>query len=139
MGYVAADSPYWQSLPGPGLEIIRNPRLRTHLSPLVVVRNPNRQSPTRTPDHMNKSDMQRLRDKLFRMAGRPLRNLIQSPVLTPSEAEEILGLDAEGIRQGMANGRYCVTTVTQDGTKRTGVRISELLGHRAAWVMSAWR
>lgn len=114
-------------LPAAGCEIVRNPRLRTHLSTLEVVRNPNRRprQPIRT-DQLNL----RARFRSLAASGRPLRNQVTSPVLSPAECAELLGLDADAVERGMRNGRYCVTTVTdQDGSKRVGVRISELVGH----------
>ena len=63
-------------------------------------------------------------------SGRPMRNQINAPVLAPDECAELLGLDADAIEPRMSTGRYCITTVTEaDGSKRAGVRISELVGH----------
>jgi hypothetical protein len=59
-----------------------------------------------------------------------MRNQINAPVLSPDECAELLGLDADAIERGMSTGRYCITTVTEaNGSKRTRVRISELVGH----------
>jgi hypothetical protein len=132
-------------LPAAGCEIICNPRLPTQLPALVVVRNP-RRSATRTQSRQSpakrvggsqfaalRSQFERLADQVAQ--GRPLRNQVTSPVVTPAEAAELLGLDESSIRRGMENGRFCQTTVVDsDGTPpRVGVRISELVGHGAVW------
>jgi hypothetical protein len=115
-------------LTAPGCEIVRNPRLRTHLSTLKVVRNPNRR--LRQPIRADQPDL-RARFRSLVTSGRPMRNQVGGcPVVTPHEAEELLGLNAIAIERGMSTGRYCITTITDaDGSKRTGVRISELVGH----------
>jgi hypothetical protein len=118
-------------LPGPGLELIRNPRRREHYAPLVVTRNPKRKNRAATTGHGGQSELGALRSRLRAIDVRSMRNQVISPVLAPDEAGELLGIDADEVRGAMSTGRVCVTRLLDKGgrTLRVGVRLSELLTH----------
>src|SRR5207245_1223302 len=91
-------------LPAAGCAVVRNPRLRTELPPLVVFRNPrNRARGTSTRDQL---DVGSLRSRLMQLGdGRPLRGVQTAPRLDLETAAELLETDIRGVRDLIASRR----------------------------------
>jgi hypothetical protein len=122
-------------LPGPGCEVIRNPKYHIELSPLVVTRNPNRgmratassqlQASTRVVDGERIAS---LRQRLIGLAGRQLRGTQTAPRLPLDTAAAVLGISVDDVRDLARRRRICETwEVQSDGRREQVVRAVDII------------
>ncbi|SRR6266851_4389572 len=112
-------------LPAAGCVVIRNPRLRTELPPLVVFRNPKR-ARGRTPADVGKVGL--LRERLRSLDGRPLKGVQTAPCLDLETAADILGISVVDVRNLARRRLICETWEVQpDGGREQVVRAIDII------------
>jgi hypothetical protein len=136
---------YYPQLPGPGLEVIRNPRYPVELRPLIVARNPasrSRLARATTPSTHDAGWIERARTALQRFAGRGMPGSQTAPRFSLREASEILGVSEHEIRE-LARRRVIIESwsMHEDGSRELTVRsddLAKLLARGAAPTVT-WR
>jgi hypothetical protein len=121
---------YYPQLPGPGLEVIRNPKYPVELRPLIVGRNPASRSGLARATTASTRDagwIERARTALQRFAGRGMPAAQTAPRFNLEDASQIVGVSVADLRELATRGQITETwEVGSDGSREQRIRADDL-------------